>query len=949
MRASPSDRQGLLKRVQEEESDLYPELCSLVQTQSLDDSFWEVPLFDSRIQVGARLGPYRVLKVLGQGGMGTVYLAQQTHASQHRVALKVMAMPALDSASFQRFQAEQRLLARMSHSYIAKLHACGMTESGFPYFVMEFVNGENLSGYCSKRSLNLAQRLALFQKICEAVAHAHLKSVVHRDLKPQNILVIDEGGVAIPKIIDFGIAKSMEVTRHLTRGSEKPGTYRYMSPEQAGLRDRQNQPVDVDARSDVYALGVILYELLLGEPPLTWEKGTPFPQILHDICHQEIPHLWNKWLSLPPHHRQQLAWFRRGNPRNLKKTFHSDLNWILQKALAKNPEQRYRTPDHLAEDLARTTRHEAVRARPPGLRYLLTKFMRRHRLSLTLVATTIVVLTGFSAAMTVLQRKVVTQRDTAEEVITLLTDMFEGADPFLRGLTTPSQTTPNLNLNDILDRGNLAIQSHLQGQPKARARLMHTLGSVYVNLGQYHRAKPLLSDSLAIRRTELSPSNPSLAESLGALADWYLAQAQFDEAESLFQEALAIRKRYAEHQPTALARTQIQLALLYNQREDFDRAEQGYRQVLERFSPKDNQGFRAYADCLHNLALLVKDRGDFKDALCLLQHTLELDRIYWGEQHPYLAKTHHALALLHYDLNDLQRAEWHFREALTRREASFQGDHLELALNLNGLALTMQGLGDFEEAFRLHEQSLAMRLHIFGESHPRVATSIHNLGFVAHAMGDLDSASHFYGEALAIRKKYFGEAHSEVAESLHNLAYVYSETRRPKEAEPLFLDAIRIASAVVGEQSYLVASFKRNLGNHYFRYGQYRRAEPILEEAIAARKRILGADHPRVGHALCLLAEIQMNLQKWPPAKRNLQEAVEIYRNSSQKHPWRADYAQALWGVIQYREGFPAHGLDLLRKGVDFLGNKKGPEHETTNRLKKWYATMSQEGKKVEG
>jgi serine/threonine protein kinase len=429
------------------------------------------------------IGPYRLLRKLGEGGMGQVWLAEQTVPVRRQVALKLIRAGMYDDSVVQRFQSEQQSLAVMNHPAIAKVFDAGSTTEGQPYFVMEYVDGPSITRYCDSKKLKVRERLELFIKMCEGVQHAHQKAIIHRDLKPSNVLVVEVDGKPVPRIIDFGIAKaissqpSAEQTM-FTRVGALVGTPGFMSPEQA-----DPSVLDVDTRTDVYSLGVILYVLLTGMLPFDPEqwRRKPFDEVLRQL-REEVPSRPSTKLSIEKYAATAVAERRGTGPRELVTLLRGDLDWITMKALERDRARRYGTPSELAADIWRYLRHELVVARPASTGYRLTKYVRRHRVAVGVAAGLVLLLAGFAVVQAVQLRRITRERDRANRITEFMTGMFKVSDPDeSRGNTVTAR--------EILDNASKDIESGLAKDPELQSQLMGVMGKVYNSLGLYPQAE----------------------------------------------------------------------------------------------------------------------------------------------------------------------------------------------------------------------------------------------------------------------------------------------------------------------------------------------------------------------------------------------------------------------------------------------------------------------------
>ena len=461
------------------------------------------------------IGPYRLIRKLGEGGMGQVWLAEQSAPVKRQVALKIIKAGRYDDSALLRFDVERQTLAIMDHPAIAKVFDAGSTSEGQPYFVMEYVPGFPITTYCDQKHLSVQERLALFIKVCEGVQHAHQKAIMHRDLKPSNILVVEVDGKPMPRIIDFGIAKAIsqqgEDETLVTRAGGMVGTPGYMSPEQA-----DPTVPDVDTRTDVYSLGVVLYELLTGVLPFDakqWQTK-PFHVVLRQL-HEEDPPSPSTRIS-GDSTSTTAAQRRNTDPRQLASLLRGDLDWITLKALEKDRARRYGTPSELGADLGRYLRNEPVVARPASTAYRTKKYIQRHKFGVAAATAMVLLLIAFAVMQTIQLRRITRERDRADRVTAFMTGMFK--------VSNPSEARGNdIRAREILDKSAKDIDTGLANDPELQAQMMNVMGTVYQSLGLTSKAEPLLRRALEIRQRILGPRNPDTLQSQQDLAVAVLA------------------------------------------------------------------------------------------------------------------------------------------------------------------------------------------------------------------------------------------------------------------------------------------------------------------------------------------------------------------------------------------------------------------------------------------
>jgi len=532
---------------------------------------------------GARIGRYKLLRVLGEGGMGTVYLAQQEVPVGRQVALKIIKLGMDSKRVIARFEAEQHALALMEHSHVARVYDAGLTASGRPYFVMEYVKGTPITEHCDKHRLTVEERLRLFLHVCEALQHAHQKGIIHRDLKPSNILISIEGNEAVPKVIDFGVARAvgqrMTEETFYTEQGQLIGTPEYMSPEQADLNNQE-----VDIRTDIYALGVVLYRLLAGIPPFD-------PQTFHAagiermrkiICEEEPKTPSTRLSKTSVEESTESARQRSTSVRALQRKLHGDLDWITLKAMEKNRDRRYGSAGELASDIQRHLNHEAVLAGPPSTIYRIRKFARRNRALVAGTAAVIAVLIAGVVVSTIFALKADNKRVEAQSISDFLRySVLELIDPY-------RVANKELTRRSLLDSISENLEQDFTGPPLAEAQIRQTLGVAYWSIGVYELSASHLEQAIAISQVHLGIEHPitlSWKENLG----WtYLYQGHLREAEQLFKKTLDGTRRVLGEENDQTGYCMWSLGSVYYRQGRYKEAEQLLEKALEIIRKQNN-------------------------------------------------------------------------------------------------------------------------------------------------------------------------------------------------------------------------------------------------------------------------------------------------------------------------------------------------------------------------
>jgi serine/threonine protein kinase/tetratricopeptide (TPR) repeat protein len=781
----------------------FHEATRTAQPETADHRVAEAP--------GAVLGPYKLLRQIGEGGMGVVYMAEQESPVRRRVALKII-KPGLDTARvIARFEAERQALALMDHPNIARVLDAGATDSGRPYFVMELVQGVPITDFCDQNRLAPEARLRLFLDVCRAIQHAHHKGVIHRDIKPTNVLVTLHDGVPVVKVIDFGIAKAMalKLTERtlLTAHDQVVGTPAYMSPEQA-----EPSGLDIDTRSDVYALGVLLYELLTGTTPLEIERlrGAGYIELLRLIREEEAPRPSRRLSSLGES-AAVLADRRSLDVRRLARALAGDLDWVVMKALEKDRDRRYGTPAGLAEDVDRYLRREAVLARPPSAIYKVKKFAQRHRPAVTAVCAVAGALLAGAAVATwqavaatrAHQEAVAAARAerTAKELAQLRELETSAALAFLESrvlaAARPEGQAGGLGRDVTLEEAVKAalpyVETSFTNQPLIEARLRMTLGQSFGYLGEARLAADQWQTARTLYSRHLGPDDPDTLRSMFGLAQSYADLGRYADALRLREETLALQKaRLGPDHPDTL-RTMSSLACSYadlRRRADaLKLREETLALMRARLGPDDPDTLAG----MYNLAASYAAVGRQAEARRLREETLALRTARLGAEHPDTLRSMNGLAVSHAAFGRHDEAVKLYRQALALQKARLGPDHPDTIQTMYNLALSLAAEGRQAEALQLRQESLDLHRARLGADHPRTLMSRNNVASSYAAVGRYADALNLYEETLALQKARLGPDHPDTLWSLWGVAYSLVQLGRGAEALPVIDEWLRQA------------------------------------------------------------------------------------------------------------------------------------------------------------
>jgi eukaryotic-like serine/threonine-protein kinase len=874
----PEEREKFVRQASDGDDSLHQEVLSLLAASAPTDQFLNVPALHVAAKALAfsaaatsqappapalpeSIGRFRVLRSLGEGGMGLVLLAEQTSPIRRQVALKLIRAGLYDGSVLQRFQSEQQSLAVMNHPSIAKVFDAGTTPDGQPYFVMEYVDGPSITKYCDNKKLKIGERLQLFIQVCEGVQHAHQKAIIHRDLKPSNVLIAEVDGKPVPRIIDFGIAKA--ISSHtateqtlFTQAGALVGTPSYMSPEQAA------GPRDVDTRTDVYSLGVIFYLLLTGSLPFDtaqWKKR-PIDEVLRQLREDDPPSPSTK-LDQDKGTSASSAEQRGVAPAELTRLLRGDLDWITLKALEKDRARRYGSPMELAADIRRYLGNEPVTARPASVGYRAKKYVLRHK---TLMA-------GTTAVLLVLVAGVITstweavQARRAEARAKQQSAIAQAVNDFLQNdllaqasaakQSGPSaKPDPDLKVRTALDRAAGRIGGKFANQPEVEASIRDTIGQTYMDLGLYPDAQRQLERALDLSRHALGAMDPKAIKTMSRLGRIADLQGRYPEAEALFREALESQRRVLgpEHPDTLISM-------------------QGLASVYY------SQGKYALAEALHS-------------------QTLEIRRRVLGPEHPDTLMSNNGLAVDYQMQGKYAQAEALHSQTLEIRRRVLGPEHPDTLNSMNNLAIVYYLEGKYAEAVALYSETLEIRRRVLGPDHPYTLTSMHNLATAYYYQGNYAQAEELHRETLEIKRRVLGPEHPDTLTTMNNLAAVYAVQRKYPEAEALFTRTVEISRRVLGPEHPLTLSYLAEFAFLYQREGKYASAETYAAQSLAGRRHALGVNNAVTMSSAQDLALAYQSQGKFAEAEPLAREALEFNRKQ-QPDDWQRFRAESLLGA----------------------------------------------------
>ena len=816
------------------------------------------------------IGSYKLLQKIGEGGCGVVYMAEQERPVRRRVALKIIKLGMDTQEVVARFEAERQAIAMMDHPNIAKMLDAGATTAGRPYFVMELVRGVQITKYCDERNLSTRARLELFTQVCYAVQHAHQKGVIHRDLKPSNILVTLHDGTPVPKVIDFGIAKATQGrltdATLFTAFEQFIGTPAYMSPEQAEM-----SALDIDTRSDIYTLGVLLYELLTGRPPFDPHTlvSAGLNEIRRIIREVEPPRPSTRLGTMAAADLSTVARARGTAPSQLSTLLRGDLDWIVMRCLEKDRTRRYATANELALDILCYLRDEPVTARPPSAAYRLRKTIRRHRAGFiagVLVASTLLIGTVVSLEQAVRAHRAERIAYVEAETSAAISNFLQ--HDLLGELAAERQPSREVTLRAVLDRAAQKMDTAFADQPLIEVSLRDTVGRIYHSLGDYAAMQRHMERALELGLRWRKPDDIHTLESMAGLAEAFRAQGKLIEAQKHFAETLVRQERTLgpEHRETLIS--------------------------------------------MNGLSMTYRGLGRYAEAAELLERTLAIQQRVLSAKHAEeMLSTMNSLGLAYLALGRLPQAAATIERALEERKRLFDLEHPDTMSSLHCLAQVRRGQGRIEEAAQLAEQAAALQKRVLGLAHPMALRGLSGLAVIYRAQGRLAEAAALGSETLARQQAAIGADNPDTIETMHQQGITLRENRRLAEARELLERALALRRTKLGTQHPDFAATLGELGHVLLALREAVAAEPILREAIVWHE-----SRPDSRAAL-------------PPLRGLLGAALAAERRFTEAEPLLHSAAETLRQNPSTSSGRPASAWTLVTEGlIELCLSRNDPE-----------------------
>ncbi|MCC5942520.1 MAG: tetratricopeptide repeat protein [Balneolaceae bacterium] len=952
--------------------------------------------------IGRAIGPYQITKLIGEGGMGSVYLGERNDGEfQQHVAIKFLRGGFFSSYMRKRFKNEKNILSRLNHPNITRLLDGGITDDGTPFLIMEYVNGEPIDEYCFKNKLRIDDRLHLFLQIAGAIQYAHSKLIIHRDLKPENIFVTKEGRI---KVMDFGIAKflspdSEDSSPIQTREGQYVASFNFAAPEQLFSNESTTT-------TDVYGLGALLYLLLTGQYPLRL-NGYSLSEIESVILHTE------------PKKPGKITDSTIGD-------IPADLEAIIMKALRKEPDQRYSSVEMMADDIKRYQNELPVDARHATFGYRSGKFIRRHR---SKIAAAVLLIAGLSGIIIYYTTQITAERNAAQHeaeragaINQFLIDVFETADPEVnrgeqitanemlnRGVEMAAGLTsqPELQIDmltvageiylslgdydsafDVTEKALTQAQKLYGEEHVVVAGILNSMGTVLRNNGDYTAAKQYILEALEQRRSLLGNEHPETAASLNNLGVTLRLLGEYEQAQSLYEDALEIRRSVLGNQHPDVAKSLNSLGALFSILGKYEQAHKAHEEALEIRRSALGNLHSDVALSLGNLGIVFSNLGDNEQALVMFEEALVIQQSILGNLHPRVAESLNNLGVFLVSLEEYEQAIEAHKEALEIRREVFGNRHPNIASSLNNLgaalrfaghlpearstlekavelqrellgeehpsfaisltslAFTLRQKGDYEKAHIMFEEALIIQLSALGNLHPRVATLLILFGATLRELGEYEQAFSMYEEALHIRRTLLGDQHPSVAVVLNSLGILLIRLEEYEQAIEAHKEALEIRREVFGDRHPSFALSLNNLGAALRFAGHLREARSTLEKTVELRRELLGEEHPSFAISLTSLATTLQLKGDYKTAEKLLHQALDIQQATLPKDHQRKAVTKSLLGASLAARGQYSEAENLLKEGYQTLSSQLNPEdigvQQAKNRLEEFYREHGQ-------
>ena len=797
----------------------------------------EPPDADFVFKENTLVGKYRIIKLIGKGGMGQVYLAQRDDGVfKKEVALKCIKKGMDSEEILRRFRYERQVLARLQHPNIATLLDGGLTEDGQPFFAMEYVDGIPINEYCDLKKLTIRERLKLFAHVCDAVQYAHQQLVVHRDLKPSNILVTENGTV---KLLDFGIARILDdehsmLTVPVTRAGLRLMTPEYAAPEQVKFEQ-------ISTATDIYTLGVLLLELLTGPVPAAMWKNPvkPSVRILKSpgINKEEIP---SDTVA-------QIAINRSSTPEKLSRELKGDLDSIILTALREEPGGRFRSAEMLKEDILNYLNHMPVTARKGSTRYRIIKFISRHKaavvttIGIFLLIITFIAAVSYQLKITAEERdRAEIERDRAEEITNLMVNLFNASDP------TSPQKLDSLTVREFLDYSLSSIRVDFYEQPELKARLLNVIGTVYINLGLFDIADKVVREGLILRNEIYGPEHLEVAESQTTLGILQWERGLYENSLELHTQALTTRKKLASDQSTLLAQNYHNLSIAYQRMGNLQTSDSLAQIAVNYYANSNRKPIQEEARALENLGIIRFRLGKYDESINILSTLKIKTEELFGSEHFQYADVLSNLGVVLMETGRYDEAHEAFSNALDIQLRLMGDDHSRTAFFFHNMGWVLKELEEFDDSEIYYRKALDSKMNHLGSQHPSTILTQSNLAILLWARGHLDDAEPILLDVLRTRRQLFSDDHLDVIISIYNLGAIHNQRGDFKSAGIYLEEVHKIAESTLAENHIILSFIQSEYGAYLTETGRFEHAEHILKNSLNSFRQVRNEDDEMV-------------------------------------------------------------------------------------------------------
>ncbi|WP_395373727.1 tetratricopeptide repeat protein [Marinicella sp. W31] len=899
----PADeRQDYLELVCAQDHVVRQEVESLLAFET--EEFMEQPLLvnmrDSMSQhqlkpAPGHIGPFKIIETLGEGGMGRVYLAEQTEPMERQVAIKVM--HAMDEEKLRsRFTAEWQNLARLNHPNIAALFDVGLTDDDEPYVIMEYVEGDLITDWCDQNKLTLKQRLQLFLKVCAGVGHAHEKSILHCDIKPSNVIVTDIDGEPVPKLIDFGVAQVLS-SGSAVESAVMAGSPSYMSPE--ALKRKKNQ-LDLDTRSDVYSLGVVLFRLLVGVLPKKY-KLQSLKTVLQDLPHEQ---------------KHKILAVRKTYARQAQNYLKGDLSKIVLKALSKDREKRYRSPGTLADDIQAFLQDKPITASEPTWHYVLGKFIKRQWVAAAFGALLLLSLMGGIVANRIEAEKAKRSEADAkmalsqsQELTKFLTGLFETLDP-------EEAHDSSVSAKVMLDRAVEKIEQDIENQPQVKARFLQTIGVIYTKMSLFEEAEKAIRESLSIRTRWLTDGHPERLESLNQLAVIYRNENRLDDASKILDQVLSQQLKNPNTEPVQLAQTYNNIGNVHRSKGQFLEAETAHLKALEIRQDLPDEFRSQIADSMNNLATLYWDRRILDKAKTMYESAEKIYTETLEENNPLLGVIYNNLGNIAENEMDYAQAESNYFKAVALWEKAYGSTNARSVLVRTNLARFYERRGRLEDAISMWQDILAKEKEAGNDNrHQNISFMGRSYGYA----GDKETALKYFSEAQSVwnnSKKQDPQHSGLIWVRQGDMLAQFEDYAAAEKAYKNSLGMLYLKTPTIDRHKVRVWGQQIEL---YLKTGQILEAQELIDKTVTEAQRIYGERHYRYLEQLNKKSKVALALGEINVAEATAQEGLDKNLQSLGKYHRFTAYSYMQLGEVRRAQGQIDLASEAYRNALDIL------------------------------